>query len=182
MPTCHRQPQPARLRLPEQGAGRRRRDVLRHAGRCAPNCAGAAPCRKPEPNLAALLDLVAWARWPTWCRSTATTASWSPRAWRASAAAACRPGSRPVPRRRPRTGARRTFDLGFALGPRLNAAGRLADMSLGIECLITDDPARALNIAQQLDAINRERRSIEADMREEALLLATLDPGEAAPA
>lgn len=61
-----------------------------------------------------------------------------------------------------------TFDLGFALGPRLNAAGRLADMSLGIECLITDDAARAMNIAQQLDALNRERRSIEADMRADA--------------
>ncbi|OHC60808.1 MAG: single-stranded-DNA-specific exonuclease RecJ [Rhodocyclales bacterium GWA2_65_19] len=74
-----------------------------------------------------------------------------------------------------------TFDLGFALGPRLNAAGRLADMSLGIECLVTDDPNRALNIAQQLDAINRERRVIEADMREDAeLLLATLDPGNRA--
>jgi single-stranded-DNA-specific exonuclease len=69
-----------------------------------------------------------------------------------------------------------TFDLGFALGPRLNAAGRLADMSLGIEALVTDDPARALNIAQQLDAINRERRAIEADMREAAgILLDDLD-------
>jgi single-stranded-DNA-specific exonuclease len=69
-----------------------------------------------------------------------------------------------------------TFDLGFAIGPRINAAGRLADMSLGIEALITDDPARALNIAQQLDAINRERRSIEADMREAAgILLEDID-------
>jgi single-stranded-DNA-specific exonuclease len=74
-----------------------------------------------------------------------------------------------------------TFDLGFAIGPRLNAAGRLADMSLGIECLVTDDPARALNIAQQLDAINRERRAIEADMRDDAeLLLATVDAGDRA--
>ncbi|MCF8197696.1 MAG: single-stranded-DNA-specific exonuclease RecJ [Sulfuritalea sp.] len=74
-----------------------------------------------------------------------------------------------------------TFDLGFALGPRLNAAGRLADMSLGIECLTTDDPSRALNIAQQLDAINRERRVIESDMREDAeILLAALDPGQRA--
>lgn len=61
-----------------------------------------------------------------------------------------------------------TFDLGFLLGPRLNAAGRLADMALGIECLITDDPARANNIAQQLDDFNQERRNIEADMRERA--------------
>ncbi len=63
-----------------------------------------------------------------------------------------------------------TFDLGFALGPRLNAAGRLADMSLGIECLVTDDDARAMNIAQQLDQLNRERRVIETDMQEQALL------------
>ena len=64
-----------------------------------------------------------------------------------------------------------TFDLGFMLGPRLNAAGRLADMALGIECLATDDPARALNIAQQLDTLNRERREIEAGMQEQALAL-----------
>ena len=63
-----------------------------------------------------------------------------------------------------------TFDLGFAAGPRLNAAGRLADMSLGIECLATDDMACALNIAQELDAINRERRAIEADMQEAATI------------
>ncbi|MBK9953978.1 MAG: single-stranded-DNA-specific exonuclease RecJ [Rhodocyclaceae bacterium] len=69
-----------------------------------------------------------------------------------------------------------TFDLGFAIGPRLNAAGRLADMALGIEALTTDDAARALNVAQQLDAINRERRAIEADMREAAnVLLDDLD-------
>ena len=69
-----------------------------------------------------------------------------------------------------------TFDLGFAIGPRLNAAGRLTDMSIGIECLITDDPARALNLAQELDSINRERRTIEATMRDEAEeLLADLD-------
>jgi single-stranded-DNA-specific exonuclease len=69
------------------------------------------------------------------------------------------------------------FDLGFALGPRLNAAGRLADMSLGIECLTTDDEGRAWAIAQQLDAINRERRDIEADMQDTALaLLDTYSP------
>ena len=63
------------------------------------------------------------------------------------------------------------FDLGFAVGPRLNAAGRLADMALGIECLTTDDEGRAWAIAQQLDAINRERRDIEAGMQDTALLL-----------
>lgn len=61
-----------------------------------------------------------------------------------------------------------TFDFGFALGPRINAAGRLADMTLGIECLTTDDDARARQLAQQLDAINRERRELESGMREQA--------------
>ena len=63
------------------------------------------------------------------------------------------------------------FDLGFAAGPRLNAAGRLADMALGIECLITDDTARALNIAQELDHLNRERREIEGTMQDQALAM-----------
>ncbi len=65
-----------------------------------------------------------------------------------------------------------TFDFGFALGPRINAAGRLADMTLGIECLLTDDAARADELAKTLDAINRERRVIESDMREQALDIA----------
>jgi single-stranded-DNA-specific exonuclease len=62
-----------------------------------------------------------------------------------------------------------TWDLGFALGPRLNAAGRLTDMSLGIELLTTDDATRADELAHQLDALNRERREIEADMHDSAL-------------
>jgi single-stranded-DNA-specific exonuclease len=61
------------------------------------------------------------------------------------------------------------FDLGFTAGPRLNAAGRLADMSLGIECLLTDDNQRAWDIARQLDDINRDRRDIEAGIQEAAL-------------
>ncbi|WP_299080999.1 single-stranded-DNA-specific exonuclease RecJ [uncultured Paraglaciecola sp.] len=60
-------------------------------------------------------------------------------------------------------------DLGFVVGPRLNAAGRLDDMSLGIECLLTDDPARARQIAVQLDSLNRERREIEGSMQQEAV-------------
>ena len=61
-----------------------------------------------------------------------------------------------------------TFDFGFALGPRINAAGRLSDMTLGIECLISDDAGRTAELAKQLDAINRERRDIESGMREQA--------------
>lgn len=60
-------------------------------------------------------------------------------------------------------------DLGFAAGPRLNAAGRLDDMSLGIACLLSDDPDEAQQLAQALDAINEERKRIEADMKEQAL-------------
>jgi single-stranded-DNA-specific exonuclease len=137
---------------------------------------------RPEPNLGALLDLVA----------LGTVADVVPldrnnRILVAQGLARMREG-----RMQPGIGAlfraagrsietASTFDLGFAIGPRLNAAGRLADMSLGIECLVTDDPARAMNIAQELDAINRQRRSIEADMREDAeLLLTTLDPGNRA--
>ncbi|MFM1895157.1 MAG: hypothetical protein RLZZ385_231 [Pseudomonadota bacterium] len=59
-------------------------------------------------------------------------------------------------------------DLGFALGPRLNAAGRLDDMSLGIECLLTSDPSAAHRMALELDALNSDRKLIEADMREQA--------------
>ncbi len=59
-------------------------------------------------------------------------------------------------------------DFGFALGPRINAAGRLSDMTLGIECLTTDDAGRAAELAGLLDGINRERRELETGMRESA--------------
>ena len=70
-----------------------------------------------------------------------------------------------------------TYDLGFVLGPRLNAAGRLDDMAIGIECLITNDDAAAGQIARKLDALNRERRAIEGGMHENALaILAAIPP------
>jgi single-stranded-DNA-specific exonuclease len=76
-----------------------------------------------------------------------------------------------------------TFDFGFALGPRINAAGRLADMTMGIECLLTDDSARGAELAAALDGINRERREIEGDMREQALEMAEalFEEGEEPP-
>ena len=75
-------------------------------------------------------------------------------------------------------------DMGFALGPRINAAGRLSDMRLGIECLRTDDVTQALQLAQQLDAINRERRTLETEMRQQALLIAEslMDSDDTPPA
>jgi len=76
-----------------------------------------------------------------------------------------------------------TFDFGFALGPRINAAGRLADMTLGIECLLTDDAARGAELAKTLDGINRERREIEGEMREQAMAIveSMFDESEAPP-
>jgi single-stranded-DNA-specific exonuclease len=75
------------------------------------------------------------------------------------------------------------FDFGFALGPRINAAGRLSDMTLGIECLLCDDTTRAAELAAQLDAINRERREVEAGMRDqaEAMLEKLMPQGDAVP-
>lgn len=61
------------------------------------------------------------------------------------------------------------FDLGFTIGPRINAAGRLTDMRVGIECLSTDDPDHALALARQLDEINQQRRQIESVMRDQAI-------------
>ncbi|MGJ8679868.1 single-stranded-DNA-specific exonuclease RecJ [Paraglaciecola sp.] len=60
-------------------------------------------------------------------------------------------------------------DLGFVVGPRLNAAGRLDDMAMGIECLLTDQASRARQIAVQLDGLNQERREIESSMQQEAV-------------
>ncbi len=67
-------------------------------------------------------------------------------------------------------------DLGFVLGPRLNAAGRMEDMSIGIRCLLTDDVEQAKSIAHDLDALNRERRRVETGMKNEAeRMLATVN-------
>jgi single-stranded-DNA-specific exonuclease len=69
-----------------------------------------------------------------------------------------------------------TYDLGFVVGPRVNAAGRLEDMRIGIECLLADNDSIATKLAQQLDQLNRDRRDIEADMKDEALTtLAEID-------
>ena len=82
----------------------------------------------------------------------------------------CRPGIRALLEVAGRNAARAVAaDFGFAVGPRLNAAGRLDDMSHGIECLLSEDGGRAKQLAQHLDALNRERREIEADMQQQAV-------------
>ena len=124
---------------------------------------------RAEPNLAALTDLVALGTVadvvPLDANNRILVAQGLKRlragAGSAGLAALARAGGRNI--------ARATcFDLGFILGPRLNAAGRLADMGLGIECLLADDEARAANCAQELDRLNRERRKIEGEMLDEA--------------
>lgn len=81
----------------------------------------------------------------------------------------CRPGITALLEVAGRTVRRaQASDLGFAVGPRLNAAGRLDDMSVGIECLLTEDMATARALAARLDRLNRDRRLIEDDMREQA--------------
>lgn len=83
----------------------------------------------------------------------------------------CRPGIKALIEIAGRDCSRlRESDLGFAIAPRLNAAGRLDDMSLGIECLLCDDLNKAKKLAEHLDELNQERKVIEADMKEQAFL------------
>lgn len=134
---------------------------------------------RAEPNLADLLDLVALGTVADVVKLDHNNRILVSQGLQRMRADRMQPGIRALFAAAGRDAARATtFDMGFALGPRLNAAGRLADMSLGIECLITDDVGRALNIAQELDKLNRERRAIEADMQEGAMAeLDAIDPG-----
>ena len=127
---------------------------------------------KPEPNLAALTDLVALGTIADVVALDANNRNLVAQGLKRLRAGRCTPGIAALLRAAGRPLAEASsFDLGFVAGPRLNAAGRLADMSLGIECLITDDEARAANCAQELDRLNRERRTIEAEMLQQALQL-----------
>ena len=122
-----------------------------------------------EPNLASLLDLVALGTVADLVKLDRNNRILVAQGLRRMRAREMQPGVAAlfgVAGREPQRAG--TFDLGFALGPRLNAAGRLADMRLGIEALITDDYARALNIARQLDQLNNERRAVEDAMQRDA--------------
>ncbi|MDR3213797.1 MAG: single-stranded-DNA-specific exonuclease RecJ [Azoarcus sp.] len=122
-----------------------------------------------EPNLADLLDLVALGTVADVVKLDRNNRILVAQGLQRMRAGRMQPGIRALFAVSRRDAARaNAFDLGFALGPRLNAAGRLADMSLGIECLVTDDDTRALALARELDRLNHERREIETDMREAA--------------
>jgi single-stranded-DNA-specific exonuclease len=124
----------------------------------------------PEPNLAALLDLVALGTVADVVRLDRLNRVLVEQGLRRIRAGRMQPGLAAlfaVAGRDPRTAT--AYDLGFVAGPRINAAGRLADMSLGIACLLTDDASTAQRLAQELDQLNRERREIESTMQDEAL-------------
>ena len=129
---------------------------------------------KPEPNLGRLLDLVALGTVADVVKLDRNNRILVSQGLRRMRAGQTQPGVAALfgvaGRDLRRAG---TFDLGFALGPRVNAAGRLADMRVGIEALATDDYARALNIARDLDGLNRERRKIEESMQRDAEDLVT---------
>ncbi|MFV5214445.1 single-stranded-DNA-specific exonuclease RecJ [Azonexus caeni] len=138
---------------------------------------------RPEPNFADLLDLVALGTVADVVKLDRNNRILVSQGLKRMRAGRLQPGIAALFKAAGRDARKATaFDLGFLIGPRLNAAGRLADMRLGVECLLTDDPARALNIAQELDNLNRERREIESGMQEQALaLLETMDVDAAAP-
>ncbi len=122
-----------------------------------------------QPRLDALLDLVALGTVADVVKLDANNRRLVAQGLKRIRAGKMQPGVAALFRAAGRDPARASgFDFGFALGPRINAAGRLSDMTLGIECLLTDDPARADELAKLLDAINRERRDVEAGMREQA--------------
>ncbi|MBL0141199.1 MAG: single-stranded-DNA-specific exonuclease RecJ [Betaproteobacteria bacterium] len=134
---------------------------------------------RAEPNLAALLDLVALGTVADVVKLDANNrilvAQGLARIRAGEACAGVRALMAVAGREPRRAGG---YDLGFVVGPRLNAAGRLEDMSLGIECLATDDEGVAIRLAGRLDELNRERREIEAGMQESALaMLSGVDPG-----
>ncbi|MFZ2738940.1 MAG: single-stranded-DNA-specific exonuclease RecJ [Burkholderiaceae bacterium] len=142
------------------------------------------PARQPEPKLDTLLPLVALGTVADVVRLDANNRRLVAQGLKRVRAGALPPGMASLFSVCGRKSASATtFDFGFALGPRINAAGRLADMTLGIECLLTDDASRADELAKALDGINRERRDIEGDMREQAFLLAEslFEEGEPAP-
>ena len=137
---------------------------------------------RAEPNLANLLDLVALGTVADVVRLDRNNRILVSQGVRRMRAGQMQPGIAAlfgVAGRDPRRAG--SFDLGFAVGPRVNAAGRLADMRVGIEALATDDYARALNIAGELDRLNRERREVEESMRRDAdALVAGIAVGETA--
>ncbi|MCC7325226.1 MAG: single-stranded-DNA-specific exonuclease RecJ [Burkholderiales bacterium] len=125
---------------------------------------------RPEPNLGQLLDLVALGTVADVVRLDQTNRIFVEQGLARLRAGRAQPGVAALFAVAARDVRRATAsDLGFVAGPRLNAAGRLADMSIGIRCLLADSEAEAVALARELDRLNRQRRDIEAGMQEQAL-------------
>jgi single-stranded-DNA-specific exonuclease len=123
-----------------------------------------------EPNLGQLLDLVALGTVADVVPLDRNNRLLVEQGLRRIRAGRCVPGLRALLEVGGRSPARAVAaDLGFVVGPRLNAAGRLEDMSLGIECLLAEDEAGARAMATRLDSLNRDRREIESGMQTQAL-------------
>ena len=135
---------------------------------------------KTEPNLGNLLDLVALGTVADVVKLDSNNRILVQQGLQRIRAGRCNAGMRALLQvARKSTAQISSYELGFVVGPRLNAAGRLDDMSLGIRCLLTDDDSEATEIAAKLDALNHERRSIEAGMQDTALsALDTFDPAD----
>jgi single-stranded-DNA-specific exonuclease len=122
------------------------------------------------PNLATLLDLVALGTVADVVRLDRINRTLVAQGLARIRAGRCQPGIAALFSAAGRDARRATtYDLGFVAGPRLNAAGRLADMSVGIRCLLAETAVAALPLATELDRLNRERRDVEGTMQEEAL-------------
>ena len=131
------------------------------------------PQRLPEPNLAELLDLVALGTVADVVTLDYNNRILVSQGLKRMQIGKTRPGIRAlfqVAQRDMRQA--KPFDLGFAIGPRINAAGRLENMEIGIACLLAEDPATAAELAEQLNELNRARQEIEQNMLQEALSLA----------
>jgi single-stranded-DNA-specific exonuclease len=127
---------------------------------------------RPEPNLAELLDLVALGTVADVVKLDGNNRILVTQGLARIRAGKASPGIAALLEVAGRTARQAgAYDLGFAVGPRLNAAGRLTDMSIGIECLIAESAPRALELAAKLDKLNRERREIEGEMQQSALAM-----------
>ena len=151
------------------------RGALRQRG-----CIGPGSARE-APNLAALLDLVALGTVADVVCLDHNNRVLIEQGLRRIRGGRCRPGIQALLQVAGRDLTRASaYDLGFVVGPRINAAGRLTDMALGIECLLAEDATRATELAGALDTLNRERRGIESDMQEVAAAhLERIEPSQA---
>lgn len=141
--------------------------------------------QNPAPNLASLLDIVAVGTVADVVQLDKNNRVLVHQGLQRIRSGRCRPGIKAlfeIANRNKPLGYLNATDLGFVIGPRLNAAGRLDDMALGIECLLCEDALQARHMAAELDRLNLQRRAIETEMKDEAeAVLASLTMADSLP-